>query len=115
MEIACGAGVDPFEVSLPLVVQTLPPMLARGEDVVTLCVQRGRQLGFIRPSSRTRRQAPQVAAQDLLPRPAALVLEREPRYPADPGQPGRGRSKRPKAPPGLPTELTSAFYACLVP
>ena len=114
MEIACGAGVDPFEVSLPLVVQTLPPMLARGEDVVTLCVQRGRQLGFIRPSSRTRRQTPQVAAQDLLPRPAGLVLEREPRYPADPGQPGRGRSKRPKAPPGLPTELTSAFYACLL-
>ena len=115
LEIACGAGVDPFEVSLPLVVQALPPMLARGEDVVALCVQRGRQLGLIRPSSRTRLQGPQVAAHDILPRPAGLVLEREPCYPADPGQPGRGRSKRPKAPPGLPTELTSAFYACLVP
>src|SRR5438094_1375793 len=65
MEIACAAGVDPFEVSLPLVVQALRPMLARGEDVVTLCVQRGRQLGFIRPSSRTRRSAPQVPAQNL--------------------------------------------------
>jgi len=114
LEIACGAGVDPFEVSLPLVVQALPPMLARGEDVVTLCVQRGRQLGFIRPSSRTRRQVPQVAAQDIQPLPAELVLEREPRYPAAPGQPGRGRSKRQSGPPGLPKELTSAFYACLL-
>ena len=114
LEIACGAGVDPFEVSLPLVVQALPPMLARDEDVVTLCVQRGRQLGFIRPSSRTRRQVPQVAAQDIQPLPAELVLEREPRYPAAPGQPGRGRSKRQSGPPGLPKELTSAFYACLL-
>src|SRR6266550_6600687 len=114
MEIACGAGVDPFEVSLPLVVQALAPMLARGEDVVALCVQRGRQLGLLRPSSRTRRQVPQVAAQDILPRPAELVLEREPRYPDAPGQPGRGRSKRQSGPPGLPKELTSAFYACLL-
>ena len=89
-------------------------MLARDEDVVTLCVQRGRQLGFIRPSSRTRRQVPQVAAQDIQPRPAELVLEREPRYPDAPGQPGRGRSKRQSGPPGLPKELTSAFYACLL-
>jgi len=114
LEIACGAGVDRFEVFLPLVVQTLPPMLARDEDVVTLCVQRGRQLGFIRPSSRTRRQVPQVATQDIQPRPAELVLEREPRYPDAPGQPGRGRSKRQSGPPGLPKELTSAFYACLL-
>lgn len=115
MEMACAAGVDPFEVSLPLVVQTLPPMLARDEDVVTVCVQRGRQLGLIRPSSRTTIQAPQVAAHDIIARPADLVLEREPRYPADPGQPGRGRRPRCKAPPALPTELTTALYACLVP
>src|SRR5207245_8144483 len=56
MEIACAAGVDPFEVSLPLVVQALPPMLAPGGDVVTLCVQRGRQLGLLRPSRRKRVQ-----------------------------------------------------------
>lgn len=114
MEIACGAGVDPFEVSLPLVVQALPPMLARGEDVVALCVQRGRQLGFIRPSSRTKLQVPSVAAHVLLARPSDLVLEREPCYPADPGQPGRGRSTRQHAPPELPSELTPALYACLV-
>jgi len=114
LEMACAAGVDPFEVSLPLVVTALPPMLARGEDPVALCGQRGRQLGFIRPSSRTTIQAPQVAAQDILPCPADLVLEREPCYPADPGQPGRGRSKRSKAPPVMPAEFTSEVYACLV-
>jgi hypothetical protein len=114
LEIACGAGVDPFEVSLPLLVQALPPMLAHGEDVVALCVQRGRQLGLIRPSSRTRRQVPEVPTQNIQPRPADLVLEREPSYPAAPGQPGRGRSKCCKGPPRLPKELTSAFYACLL-
>lgn len=114
LEIACGADVDPFEVSLPLLMQALPPMLARGEDVVALWVQRGRQLGVIRPSSRTRRQVPEVPRQDIVPRPADLVLEREPSYPAAPGQPGRGRSKRGQGQPRLPKELTSAFYACLL-
>lgn len=114
LEMACAAGVDPFEISLPLVVTTLPPLLAQGEDPVAFCVQRGRQLGFIRPSSRTTIQAPQLAAQDLLPRPAELALEREPRYPADVGQPDRGRSKRTSRPPTMPSELTPELYACLV-
>lgn len=114
MEIACAAGVEPFEVSLPLVVSSLPAMLARGEDVVAFWVRRGPQLGIIRPASRRLPNVPSEGSEPLRPCPAALVLEREPRYPVDPGQPGRGRSKHPKAPPGLPTELTPAFYACLV-
>ncbi len=120
LEMACRAHVDVFEVSLPLVVTSLPQILAQGADPIALCVQRGRQLGFIRPSSRTAMQVPVVSPADITPAPADLVLEREPRYPADPGLPGRKASNKkkkakPNAPAQVPTELTPELYACLVP
>jgi hypothetical protein len=113
LEIACRAHVDPFEVSLP---QTL----AQGADPIALCVQRGRQLGFIRPSSRTQLQVPVVTRRDITPAPTSLVLHRQPGYPADPGLPGpkaSNKKKQPKqqAPPQAPTCLTPELYACLVP
>jgi hypothetical protein len=92
MEIAVRAHVDPFEVSMPLVVRALPPLLRSGQDPIALCVQRGRQLGLIRPSSRLQVQVPVIAAADIVPRPADLVLERTPCYPADAGRPGRKSS-----------------------
>lgn len=120
LEIACRAHVDPFEVSLPLVVTSLPQTLAQGADPIALCVQRGRQLGFIRPSSRTQIQVPVVTRRDITPAPTSLVLHRQPCYPADPGLPGRkasNKKKQPKqqAPPQAPTCLTPELYACLVP
>src|SRR6266566_810429 len=63
LEIACRAQVDPFEVSMPLLVTQWPRLLAREQDPIAVCVQRGRQLGFIRPSSRTRVQGPAVAGR----------------------------------------------------
>jgi hypothetical protein len=103
MEIAVRAQVDPFEVSMPLVVRATPTLLGSGQDPIALCVQRGRQLGWIRPSSRLQVQVPVIAAADIVPRPADLVLERTPCYPADPGRPGRkssnARHKPKTAPP----------------
>ena len=120
LEIACRAQVDPFEVSLPLVVTCLPQRLAQGEDPLAFCVQRGRQLGFIRSSRRTTVQVPPVQESAILPRPASLGLEREPRYPHDPGLPGRKASNKrkaqqPKEPTLGPQGLTAAGYACLLP
>jgi hypothetical protein len=118
LEIACRAQVDPFEVSMPLLVRHLPQLLAREQDAMALYVRRGRQLGFIRPSSRTRVQGPVVAAQQIQPRPADLVLTRAAKYPHDPGQPGRqGRKRRqPQPSPATwgPQGLTAAGYACLL-
>ena len=111
MEIACQAHVDPFEVSMPLVVRSMPTLLVSGQDPIALCVQRGRQLGFIRPSSRLRLQVPVIAAADIVPRPADLVLERTPCYPADPGRPGRKSSNsRHKPKTGLPNWLGPDIY-----
>jgi len=44
MEIAAQAHVDPFEVSMPLVVRAMPTLMASGQDPIAVCVQRGRQL-----------------------------------------------------------------------
>jgi hypothetical protein len=58
LEIAGRAGVDVFDVSLPLLVRYLPVVAARGEDPVALFVERGRLAGFIRPSRRIVSTAP---------------------------------------------------------
>lgn len=89
MEVAFRAEVDPFEVSLPLLIETLPQWSASGRDAVAECVRQGRRLGLIRPCSRTQVQAPQVALTLLVAAPASLVLKREPHYPSE--QPNRVR------------------------
>jgi Transposase DDE domain len=80
LQIAAEAGVDVFEVSLPLLVAYVPQYLAEGRDPVTAFVQDGRRLGFIRPSSRTENRAPHIPATALAPPPPDLVRVREPRY-----------------------------------
>lgn len=79
-EIAGQAGVDPFEVSVPLLVEYLPLLLAQGEDPVAFFVTEGRRLAFIRPSTRTVIHAPTFPPAAIRPRPPDLVLRREPRY-----------------------------------
>lgn len=80
LEIAGTAGVDPFEVSLPLLVTYLPLLLAHGDDPVAVFVREGRRLGFIRPSTRTRIRAPTLPSGAIRPPPKTLALVREPRY-----------------------------------
>jgi hypothetical protein len=80
LEIDGQAGVDPFEVSVPLLVEYLPLLLARHEDPVALFVAEGRRLLFIRPSRRTTIEAPDLPSDAIQPRPPDLVLVREPRY-----------------------------------
>jgi IS5 family transposase len=80
VEIAGEAGVDPFEVSVPLLVEYLPLLLEQGEDPVAFFVAEGRRLAFIRPSSRTTVQAPALPPHEVVPRPPGLVLLRDPRY-----------------------------------
>jgi hypothetical protein len=48
-EIATRAGADVREVSLPLLLQTLPQLAADGKDPVALFAERGRAAGCIRP------------------------------------------------------------------
>jgi hypothetical protein len=80
LEVAGRAGVDPFEVSLPLLVEYLPRYAHEGRDPVALFVEHGRALGFIRPSRRTVIRAPDPPPDRLTPAPPDLVLVRTPRY-----------------------------------
>jgi len=80
LEIAARADVDPFEVSLPLLIQYLPQYAQEGVDPLAAFVADGRRLGFIRPSSRTQVQAPHIPLAQLIPRPPDLLAERVPRY-----------------------------------
>jgi hypothetical protein len=79
LEIAARAGVDPFEVSLALLVQDFPDFLATEPDPIAAFIACGRQVGYIRPSTRIRIQAPDLPAR-LLPLPPDLPLVRTPRY-----------------------------------
>ena len=80
LEIAYRAGVDLNEVSLPLLVEYAPIYAYEGDDPVAVFVNQGRELGFIRPSRRTRIEAPVLPEADLAPLPPDLILERRPRY-----------------------------------
>lgn len=80
MEIAGRAGVDPFEVSLPLLIAYMPTLARSGQDPVAVMVERGRQGGFIRPSRRTKIRAPEIPIDQLVPLPPELELVRKPRY-----------------------------------
>ncbi len=80
LEIAGRAGVDPFDVSLALLVQYLPQYAYTGQDPVAVFVTEGRALGFIRPSRRTQVRAPVIPPDQLTPLPPDLSLVRTPRY-----------------------------------
>lgn len=80
MEVAGRASVDPFEVSIELLVRWMPQFAYAGEDPVAAFVEQGRTLGFIRPSTRTRIRAPIIPEEEIAPLPPRIALPRTPRY-----------------------------------
>jgi len=80
MEIAGRAEVEPYEVSMELLVRYMPQYAYVGEDPIKVFVQRGRELRFIRPSTRTQVKAPVIDSAQMVPVPSELVLVREARY-----------------------------------
>ncbi len=86
LQIAVQAHEDPFDVSLALLLAYLPTVSDYHPDAIGLLVTRGKDLGFIRASSRIRIQTPDVSQLGLVPLPADLILEQVPNYPADPGK-----------------------------
>lgn len=79
LEIAWRAGVDPFDVSLPLFIQYASWYASQGRDPVQAFVERGRELCFIRPSCRTAIHAPDLPPTWAPISPDILLL-RTPRY-----------------------------------
>ena len=80
LEIAAQAQVDPFEVSLPILVKLLAHPPVSTQPLVPLLVQHGRLLGLIRPSSRLHIQAPAIPLDQIHPPPHDLPTMRSARY-----------------------------------
>ena len=80
MEIAGKASVDPYDVSLALLVEYVPRLGQDGKDPVKLIVEHGRKAGFIRPSSRIRIRTPDIDPKDLIALSDDVILVRKPRY-----------------------------------
>ena len=65
LQIAAEAGVDAFEVSLPLLIEYVPYFISTRQSPLDWVLTYGPQLGFIRPSSRYVPQVPDLAREQL--------------------------------------------------
>jgi len=80
LEIAGRAGVDVYDVSMPLLVEWMPQLARDGRDPVAFFVEHGREARFIRPSRRTQIKAPTIDLAQITPVPPALVLTQAARH-----------------------------------
>jgi hypothetical protein len=79
LEIAARAGVDVYDVSVPLMVRYLPIFAAQGEDPIAAVVERGRAAGFIRPARRVVLEVPEEPLMHALSL-GRVGVTRPPRY-----------------------------------
>jgi hypothetical protein len=77
VQLAAQEGVDPFDVSIELLVELVPPLLQRGLAPLAVLGRRGREIGLIRPSTRREVQVPFVDATWITPAPPEAWLPRE--------------------------------------
>lgn len=91
VEIAGRAQVEVFDVSLTLLVQHAPLLAAAGRDPVDVFVTQGEFARFIRPSRRTKNQAPIIPPEAIIPAPPDLVTSR-------PARSGTGQGRLPITP-----------------
>ena len=89
--IATAANCEPFEVSVPLLVELLPELCSTSELQLERLVQEGRQLDLLRASPRLALIIPQVELSCYQSVPPDLPRQRPGRAPAAP----RARAPKP--------------------
>jgi hypothetical protein len=77
VQLAAQEGVDPFEVSIDLLVEVVPRLLTRGIAPLPYLGRCGRELGLSRPSSRIQMAVPWVDPSWITPAPAEALRPRE--------------------------------------
>lgn len=77
VQLAAQEGVDPFDVSIDLLVEVVPRLLQRGIAPLPYLGQRGREVGLIRPSSRIQVQVPLVDPSWITPASPEALLPRD--------------------------------------
>jgi hypothetical protein len=92
--IAHASDGDPFEVSIPLLVDLLPQLYSSAKLALDQLVQAGRQLGLVRASPRLVLSVPQVALASYQFAPPDLPRQRPGRAEASPRKRAPKPSKR---------------------
>ncbi len=77
VQLAAQEGVDPFEVSIDVLVEVVPRLLQQGIAPLPYLGRLGRELGLIRPSSRIQVQVPWVDPSWITPAPPEALRPRE--------------------------------------
>ena len=77
VQLAAQEGVDPFEVSIDLLVQLVPPLLMRGIAPLPYLGRLGREVGLIRPSTRLRVEGPLIDPRWITPAPPEALRPRD--------------------------------------
>jgi hypothetical protein len=77
VQLAAQEGVEPFDVSIELLVEIVPRLLQRGIAPLPYLGRRGRELGLIRPSTRIQLQVPFVDATWITPAPPQALRPRD--------------------------------------
>lgn len=77
VQLAFQEGVEPFDVSIALLVELVPPLLQRGIAPLPCLGAYGREVGLIRPSSRFQVEVPFVDASWITPAPPEVLLPRD--------------------------------------
>jgi hypothetical protein len=106
---AACAGVDVFEVSLPLLIKYVPRLLQQQQDPLAWLLEYGRPLHIIGPSSRLEIRAPQIPLEQLAWPPEDLPTVRRARYPVYRYRPHKpSAKKRAKKPPQAASAVSSS-------
>jgi DDE family transposase len=77
VQLAAQEGVDPFDVSIDLLVEVVPRLLQRGIAPLPFLGRVGREVGLIRPSTRIEVQVPFVDATWIMPAPPEALRPRD--------------------------------------
>lgn len=107
MLIALEAGCDPFDVSLPLLVEYTPKLLHQSQHPITWILHRGHDLDFFRPSSRLTVIAPLIPPEALCLPPDDLPRTRRACYLTYQPRPPRRAPRRSPAERTLPPARSS--------
>jgi hypothetical protein len=77
VQLAAQEGVEPFDVSIELLVEIVPRLLQRGIAPLSFLGRLGREVGLIRPSTRREIQVPFVDATWITPAPPEVLRPRD--------------------------------------
>jgi hypothetical protein len=99
LELAARAEVDPFDVSLPLLLKALPILIRRHLPLMATLVTHGRQAGIIRPASRQRDLPPLPPVWLLSFLSTDEILVRQAHYSHRPDGSAKSKAATPPKPP----------------